>query len=261
MPEVTSSYAPGTPCWVDLMTSDPEAARAFYGGLFGWEFEIGPPEAGYYTQARVRGLAVAGLGGQPKPDELPVAWTTYLASDDLETTVKRILESGGTIAMAPLDVMGEGSMAIAADPTGAVFGLWQAGRHIGARLVNEPGAVCWNELGTRDWDSARRFYSDVFGWEWEDVDTGPDGPPYAIFSVGGRSVGGSYVLGEQMPAEVPPNWMTSFAVADADAAVARTQELGGGVSMPAVDSPYGRLAVLRDPQGGVFSVIRLSEQA
>ncbi len=261
MPEVTSSYAPGTPCWVDLTTSDPQAARAFYGGLFGWEFEIGPPESGYYTQARVRGLPVAGLGGQPKPDELPVAWITYLATDGLEETTKRILESGGAITMAPLDIMGEGRMAIAVDPTGAVFGLWQAGRHIGARLLNEPGAVCWNELGTRDLDGAHRFYSDVFGYEWEDVDTGPDGPPYATFSVRGRIVGGSYAMGEQLPAETPPSWMVSFAVADADAAVARTQELGGGVTTPAVDSPYGRFAVLRDPQGGAFSVIRLPEQS
>jgi predicted enzyme related to lactoylglutathione lyase len=258
MPEVTS-YAPGTPCWVDLMTSDPDGARGFYGGLFGWELEIGPPETGYYTQARVRGLAVAAIGGQPKPDELPVAWTTYLATDDVDDTTKRILENGGTVTMAPLDVGEEGRMAVAVDPTGAVFGLWQAGRHLGAALTNEPNTPCWNELGTRDLDRARRFYSDVFGYEWEDVDTGPDGPPYATFSVGGRIVGGSYVMGEQMPADVPPNWMVSFAVADTDATVARTQELGGGVNMPAVDSPYGRYAVLRDPQGGVFSVIQLPE--
>jgi predicted enzyme related to lactoylglutathione lyase len=256
MPEVTS-YAPGVPCWVDLMTSDPEGARAFYSGLFGWQFEVGGPETGYYAQARVRGKPVAGLGGQPNPDEMPVAWTTYLATDDVDGAIKRILDNGGMLTMAPLDVMGEGRMAIAVDPTGAAFGLWQAGRHFGAALVAEPGALCWSELGTRDLDAARRFYSAVFGYGWEDVDTGPDGPPYATFAVDGRAVGGAYRMPEDAPADMPAYWMADFAVADADATVAKAQELGGGVLMPATDTPYGRFASLRDPQGAMFSVIRL----
>ncbi len=257
MPEVTS-YAPGSPCWFDLTTSDPDGARAFYGELFGWHLEVGPPETGYYAQAQVHGKPVAGIGGQPKPDELPVAWTTYLATDDLDATVKRVLENAGTVTMAPLDVMDQGRMAVAVDPTGAAFGLWQPGRHFGAALVNEPGAVCWSELGTRDLDGARRFYSALFGDEWEDVDTGEGGPPYATFSVDGRAVGGAYVMSEDVPADVPASWMVDFAVADTDATVAKAQEMGGGVNMAAVDSPYGRFAILRDPQGGVFSVIELS---
>ncbi len=258
MPEVTS-YAPGAPCWVDLMTSDPDSARAFYSDLFGWQLQVGPPESGYYTQAQLRGKPVAGIGGEPKPDEMPVAWTTYMATDDADATVKRILDNGGTITMAPMDVMDQGRMAIAIDPTGAVFGLWQAGMHLGAAVVNEPGAVCWNELGTRDLDAARRFYSAVFGYEWEDVDTGPEGPPYATFAVDGRPVGGAYRIPDQAPAELPPYWMVDFAVTDADATVARAQELGARVTMPATDTPYGRFASLIDPQGGAFSVIRLPE--
>jgi predicted enzyme related to lactoylglutathione lyase len=257
MPEV-KSYAPGTPCWVDLTTSDPDGARAFYSSLFGWELEVGPAETGYYAQAKARGLPVAGINGQPKPDELPVAWMTYLATDDLDDTVKRVLENGGTVTMAPMEVMGQGRMAIAIDPTGAAFGLWEAGAHFGAALMNEPGAVCWNELGTRDLGGARRFYSAVFGYEWEDVDTGEGGPEYATFAVEGRAVGGAYTMSDDMPAEVPPSWMADFAVEDADATVAKAEELGGGVNMPAVDSPYGRFAILRDTQGGVFSVIRLA---
>jgi len=256
MPEVTS-YAPGAPCWVDLATSDPEGARAFYRAVFGWQLEIGPAETGYYAQAQVHGKAVAGIVGQPKEDEQPVAWTIYLATNDVDGTVKQILDNGGMLTMAPLDVMGEGRMAIAIDPTGAAFGLWQAGRHIGSMLVNEPGALCWSELGTRDLDAARGFYSAVFGYEWEDIDTGPDGPPYATFAVDGRAVGGAFQMGEAMPADIPPNWMADFAVADTDAALAKAEELGGGVNMPATDSPYGRYAILRDPQGGVFSVIQL----
>jgi uncharacterized protein len=257
MPEVTS-YAAGTPCWVDLTTSDPDGARAFYASLFGWELEIGPAETGYYAQARVRGLPVAGISGQPKPDELPVAWMIYLAADDLDDAVKRVLENGGTVSMAPLEVMGQGRMAIAIDPTGAAFGLWQAGQHFGAALINEPGALCWSELGTRDLGGARRFYSAVFGYEWEDVDTGEGAPEYTTLTLDGRAVAGAYTMSDDMPAEIPPNWMADFAVTDADATVAKAQELGGGVSMPPVDSPYGRYAILRDPQGGVFSVIRLA---
>ncbi len=254
------SYAPGTPCWVDLTTSDPEGARNYYGSLFGWELEVGPAETGYYTQAKLRGKPVAGLGGQPKPDELPVAWTTYLAAEDIDAVAERITANGGTITMAPMDVMGEGHMAIAVDPTGAAFGLWQAGRHIGSVLVNEPGAPCWNELLTPDLEAARRFYSAVLGYQWQDLDTGAGGPSYSTFALdGGRPVGGAMQMADQVPAGTPPNWVVYFAVADTDATVAKNAELGGGVVMAPMDSPYGRFAVLSDPQGGVFSVIRMPE--
>ncbi len=252
------SYAPGTPSWVDLMTSDPEGARAFYGELFGWEFEIGGPETGNYTMCRVRGGSVAGMGGQPAPDGMPTAWTTYMAIDDADAAARRAADSGGTLTMEPLDVGAEGRMALATDPTGAVFGIWQAGNHTGASLVNEPGALSWNELATRDLDAARRFYSAVFGYGWEDVDTGPEGPPYATFSVGGQAVGGAMQMGDQYAAEVPSYWMPYFGVADPDAATATGQRLGGSVMMPPTDSPYGRFAVLRDPQGGVFTVIGMA---
>jgi len=256
-----SSYAPGTPCWVDLTTSDPEGARNFYGPLFGWELEIGPPETGHYTQAKLRGKPVAGLGGEPKPEEAPVAWITYFATDDVDGAAKRITENGGTLLMPPMDVMGEGHMAIAADPTGAAFGLWQAGRHMGSVLVNEPGTACWNELVTPDLEAARHFYSAVLDYQWEDLDTGAGGPPYATFALGdGRPVGGAMQMTDQVPAGTPPNWLVYFAVADTDATVAKNGELGGGVSMAPMDSPYGRFAVLNDPQGGVFAVIRMPER-
>ena len=259
MPQV-KSYAAGTPCWLDLMTSDPEAARTFYGGLFGWDLEVGPPETMSYTQARIGGLAVAGLSGERKPDDIPVAWTTYLASDDVDATVREIAAAGGTVNITPVDVMDQGRMAVATDPQGAVFGLWQAGRHIGSELVNEPGTVCWNELMTPDLDATRRFYSAVFGYDWDDVDTGEGGPPYATFAVDGRPVGGAMQLDPRQASTTPPSWMADFAVADADATVAKARELGGGVSVPATDSSYGRFAILTDPQGGAFAVIRLNTE-
>jgi len=254
MAQVTS-YAAGTPSWVDLMTSDPEGARGFYGGLFGWEFDVGPAEAGYYTICKLRGQYVAGIGGEPAPQGMPTVWTTYIATDDVDAAAKRIHDAGGRLNMEPTDVMDQGRMAIGVDPTGTVFGLWQARNHIGASLVNEPGAVVWNELATRDLDAARAFYTAVFGYDWEDLDTG-GGPRYATFAVGGRMTGGALQMNEQFPADIPSHWMVYFAVGDTDGTAAAAERLGGGVIAAPMDSPYGRFAVLRDPQGAAFTAIR-----
>lgn len=260
MVEITS-YQPGTPAWVDLMTSDPEGARRFYGELLGWEFEVGPPESGHYTMARVRGLDVAGLGGEPAPAGMPTAWTIYFATDDLEGAAKQITDAGGTVTMGPMDVMEEGRLLVAADPTGAIFGLWQAGKHIGARLQSEPGALVWTELATRDLTAAKRFYTAVLGYEWDAATgTGPGGLAYATFSVKGRLAGGALQMNERWPADVPAHWMPYFGVTDADAAVAAASRLGGGAIVAPTDSPYGRFAVLRDPQGGVFTVISTAQE-
>jgi len=260
MPQVTEPYAAGTPSWVDLMTSDPEGARGFYGQMFGWEFDIGPAETGHYTICKLHGQYVAGIGGEPAPQGMPTAWTTYIATDDVDGAAKRIHDAGGRLNMEPMDVMDQGRMAIAADPTGAVFGLWQAGEHPGASLVNQPGAVAWNELATRDLDAVRAFYTAVFGYDWEDVDTG-GGPRYATFWVGGRMVGGAMQMNEQWPANIPSHWMVYFAVDDADATAAGAQRLGGGTISPPMDSPYGRFTQLRDPQGGVFTAIQLPDES
>jgi predicted enzyme related to lactoylglutathione lyase len=250
-----SSYAPGTPSWVDLGTSDPEGARRFYGGLFGWDFDIGSAETGHYTNCTLRGRRVAGIGGEPAPDGTPTAWTTYIATADIEATGKLVADNGGTLLMEPLDVMPYGRMSVASDPTGAVFGSWQAGEHPGPELVNEPGAVNWNELATRDLDRAMEFYGNVYGYDWQPMDA--PGARYFTFAVDGKVVGGSIEMDDVWPAEIPSHWMVYFTVADTEATVARAEQLGGAVSVPPTDSPQGPFAVLRDPQGGVFSVIQL----
>lgn len=249
-----TSYQEGTPCWVDLASSDPADARAFYGDLLGWEFDIGGEEFGYYTMAKVRGKNVAGLAGQFMPDS-PVAWTTYFAADDADKTAAKIREHGGAVLMEPMDVPGSGRMAMATDPGGAVFGLWQAAGHVGAQLVNEPGAVVWNELGTRDLVAAADFYAAVLGVTLEDMDTGGEGPGYKTLHVDGGMVAGAMQLDDSWPAGTRPQWTPYFVVADADAAVARAGELGAGVVAPPIDTPYGRFGVLTDRQGGVFAVI------
>jgi predicted enzyme related to lactoylglutathione lyase len=255
MAEVTS-YAEGTPCWVDLVTSDAAAARAFYGELFGWQFEIGPEETGYYTMCRVRGHDIAGIA---ESTDAPTAWTTYLATDDLARTVQRVVEASGKLLMEPMDVMEEGKLAVASDSTGAIFGMWQAGRHIGAGLVNDPGAPSWNEVATRDLETAREFYTRVFDYEWEPVDTGEGGHLYLLIKVGGHPVAGAMEMDDTWPAEIPPSWMAYFAVADVDAAVAAAERLGGIVHVAPTDAPFGRWSLITDPQGAAFTVIRMPD--
>lgn len=254
-----TSYQEGIPSWVDVMSSDPDAACAFYQGLFGWELEPNPdPETGYYTTARVRGKRVAGIAGMPA-EGMPTVWNTYFATDDVDKTVARIREHGGTVLMEPMTIGEHGRMAMATDPTGAAFGMWQAGSHTGAELVNEPGSFVWNELATRDLDVATDFYTAVFGLTTETLDTGEAGPRYRTLHAGGNVVAGSLQMDDNWGAEFPAHWMTYFSVADTDAAVARATELGGTVRVPATDSPHGRFAVLSDPQGGAFTVISMAD--
>lgn len=249
-----SSYPQGRPSWVDLATPDADAARGFYGALFGWAFEVGPPETGGYTICRVQERSVAGLmAHQPDQAGMPAAWTTYLAVDDANDAEKRITEAGGTVLMAPMDVMTEGRMLLAQDPSGAVFGCWQPRNHTGAQLVGEPATMVWHELLSRDLEAAREFYATVFGYDLETIDAG--GTPYIVCSIGGEQVAGLMAMPEAVPAEAPSNWAVYFGVADTDDALARLQSLGGTLLMGPEDSPYGRWAVVQDPQGAVFSLI------
>lgn len=251
------SYEAGTPAWVDLMTSDPEGSRRFYGELFGWQFQVESAETGHYVYCLVRGHTVAGIAGDPAPAGTPAAWTTYLASGDADDTVSRITAAGGRLTTEPTDVADQGRMAIAVDPTGAVFGLWQAGKFPGASLTGEQGAVSWTELQTGDLDVAKSFYKAIFGYDWQET---PGGLRYATFSVGSHLAGGALAIPEQWHAGDRPNphWLTYFAVEDADAAAASVGRLGGTVLFPPQDSPFGRFAVLRDPQGATFNAIRPS---
>lgn len=258
------SYQPGTPCWVDHASGDPERAVAFYGALFGWEHEDRmPPEAdGSYFVCQLRGRDVAAIASQPE-EGAPAVWSTYIAVDDADAAAARATEAGGTVLDAPFDVFEAGRMAVVRDPAGAVFLLWQGRRMPGAQLVNEPGALAWNELATRDIEGARRFYHALFGWR--DSELAMDGGRYFVWHLAGDGVpdpqsgiGGMMPMeGEMWPPELPAHWMTYFAVQDADAAAARAGELGGGVAVAPFDTPAGRISVLNDPVGAVFSVIAM----
>ncbi|MFD0277013.1 VOC family protein [Kitasatospora sp. NPDC127111] len=255
MPVVTAPYKPGTPCWVDLMAGDQQAALDFYRDLFGWQGEIGPPEFGGYAVCALNGRPVAGImartapEGQPLP---PVAWTTYLASDDADATQSAVAGNGGTILYPVMDVGTVGRMLVAADPTGAVFGVWQKLDFIGAGIVNEPGALVWNELNTGDTDAAGRFYHRALGLRPGTVQ-GMEG--YYSLNVGDRTVCGMQQVPDYLAPGTPAHWMTYFSVDDTDSTVDALVKAGGSVIQPPFDMQSGRMAVVQDPQGAVFAMI------
>jgi uncharacterized protein len=254
-----TAWPPGTPCWVDLGVDDMAKAGAFYGGLFSWNVAVGPPEAGGYAMCEVAGQPVAGIGPKMGPAEMPSVWTTYLATDDADETARKITAAGGQLVMEPFDVMDVGRMAIAADPGGAIFGLWQARTHTGFRLANEPGAVVWNENMSNDFEGNKTFYHSVFGYDYGDMSS--DEFKYATLDLGGRPVGGIGAIGPDAPAGHPAHWSAYFGVQDTDAAAAKAANLGGRVIQPAWDTPYGRMAVLADNQNAVFSGMSTTSEA
>ncbi|MFE4197952.1 VOC family protein [Paenarthrobacter sp. NPDC056912] len=248
-----SSWPSATPMWVDLGADDLSAAKAFYADLFGWEYVSGGEDSGDYLLAHIGGHAVAGIG--PKQDPaMPTVWTTFLASDDVEVTSKKIAAAGGQLIAPPFDVMDSGRMALAADTAGAVFGIWQAGTHIGAERVNEHGALCWNELHTRDYLAARAFYAEAFDVSYQDITE--DGYVYSTIRrpLDGREVGGVH-HDTELPDDVPNYWLTWFASEHVDGTAARAVELGSTLIAPVTDSPLGRMAIVQAPQGEVFGVI------
>ena len=245
----------GYPCWVDLMTTDLDAAKEFYTGLFGWNLTDTGEEGGHYQMADVGGKPVAGIGPHPPGQEgLPAVWTTYLASADVDATCEKASAAGGVLLAPPFDVMDVGRMAIVQDPTGAIFGVWQAKAHIGAELANESGSFVWNELMTRDYERAKAFYGDVFGYAFSEI--GDENFSYCTLDVDGRPVGGLGALPDEVPKEVPAHWRVYFAVDDADKSLSRAAELGGAILRPAEDMPYGRWGDAADGQGAMFALMK-----
>lgn len=231
-----------TPCWAELAVPDLEAGRRFYGELLGWRWQVGPEETGFYSEGLLGGRRAAALSGV-LPDGAAPAWLTFLASSDVRVDADRATAAGATVLAGPMDVMDFGSMAVLADPTGAALALWQAGTSIGAEVVNEPGAMIWNEhLSTRSGD-ARAFYRDAFGYGLQDISA--EGFDYATLQVDGRDVGG-IGGGPHWP---QASWAVYFAVPDTDAAAAAAVRLGGAVVAEPEDTPYGRLAEVTGPFG------------
>jgi predicted enzyme related to lactoylglutathione lyase len=245
--------------WIDIMTTDQAAGKAFYQSLFRWASQDYPSAPGEtYTQFRSDGKFVAGLGeirADRQAQGMRPAWSCYVTVDDAAATAARAAELGGTILTPAMDVMDHGRMAILQDPTGGVLSIWQDGSHKGAELRSEPVSLAWVELATADTAAAQAFYTGLFGWDAEHSDTG--GMPYTTFSNAGRQVAGMYDMKGQLPDGTPPHWLVYFAVADADGVAAATRDAGGAVMTEPFDIPgVGRIAILADPQGAMFGIVQ-----
>lgn len=273
MGQERDAYPHGVPSWVDTSHPDPEAAAIFYAGLFGWELEdLMPPEApGSYFMATLNGSEVAAISSQPDGQDGEATWNTYVTVDSADEAAAKAEQAGGKVLAAPFDVFDAGRMATLADAEGATFSIWEAKERIGAKLVNEPGTWNFSELNTRDARAAESFYGPVFGWEAETMELG-DGdftfwrlPGYGDFlaerdpelrarqAADGAPGGFADAVATLVQDGVPPHWSITFAVDDADAAAAKTAELGGTVMVPPFDAPYVRMTILRDPQGATFT--------
>lgn len=250
MVHVTSNAPSGTPNWLDLGIPDLDRAKEFYGTVLGWEFQDYGAEAGHYHACLLRGEPVAGM--MKNPDDAPAEywWQTYFATDDCDGTVKRASDAGATVVMPPDDVMDQGRMAILRDPTGAQFGLWQGRAHVGTQFRDEPGSLVWSELVTADPQAARDFYSAVFDYTLEEM---PGDFDYTVLNrPDGQAVGGV----EGRPDMQGASWVVYFETADPDETVRRVRDTGGTVVTEPEDSPYGRIATVKDPFGVAFRVMR-----
>lgn len=251
-----SQHAPGTFCWLQLGTNDEEGAKKFYSGLFGWANEKTTVEGGTFTILK-KGDKALGAAMQMGPGQGPPSWMPFVASKDVDQTTKTIRDAGGQVIMEPMDASTNGRFGIYADPTGAVFAVWQAGTKSGSEVVGETGAVCWNELITFDSDKAGAFYAKVFGWKPEAMPMpGQENRSYTIFNKDAEQVGGMMKATPDMKL-THPYWMIYFAVDDTDKSAAKAQQLGGQVMMKPTDIPtIGRFAVIKDPQGAWFSILK-----
>lgn len=249
----STPFAPGTPCWVDLFTSDPERSQAFYAALLGWEFEDQGEAYGGYTLARRDGEQVAGLMRNADESGSPDTWSTYLATAAIEESAARATAAGARTIAPPMPVGELGTMAVLLDPAGALFGLWQADRHTGFTRYNEPGSVSWDEHHSKSFAVTRDFYAEVFGWDYE-VTSDTDDFHYLTAKVEGERVAGLMDSARVLPAEVPSHWAVYFSVADADAAQETAREHGATVLMVAQDTAFGRIADLLDPTGAPFKL-------
>jgi uncharacterized protein len=246
-------YEPGTFCWVGLATSDPAGATAFYTRLFGWQAEDLPAgAAGTFTLLRRGGRDVAILYRQTpeaRAAGAPPHWTSFISVEDAEATAARAGELGGAaVFREPFDVLEAGRVAAIRDPTGAMVSLWQPRSRIGAALVNDVGALCWNELATTDVERAKSFFGQLLAWDYDTDDRG-----YTTIRNAGRRNGG--MRGQTEPERgTPPNWLPYFAVEDADEVAHRAEQLGGSRLVPTTEIHIGRVSVIADPQRAALAV-------
>jgi len=246
------------PAWVDLATSDAPAAREFYSKVFGWKIDVNPdPQYGGYGMANVGDKRVAGIAPKMSPDA-PTAWSIYIGTDDADDLAKKVQAAGGKVIAPPFDVGDQGRMAVFQDPTGAVISAWQP-RAMNASLpTGEANTFAWAELSSRGVDKAIPFYQKVFGWTPKANEMGPDAPPYTEFQLGGESVAGGQEMQSMVPAQVPSYWLVYFAVDDVDKSFKTATQAGAKEMVAPMDFPGGRFAIVSDPQGAAFGLLKMA---
>lgn len=243
----------GTPCWVDVAVPDVDRAREFYSGLFAWDIPEGSPQTRGYTVATLGGKVVAGIGPQAGPVE--PAWTTYIASADVDLTCAKIASTGGRLVAGPMDVMDRGRLAIATDTSGALFGIWQGRVRTGIERANEPGTLVWNEQMSQDLKGSQAFYHAVFGYSYDDMSA--DDYKYAFLKVDDSNVGGIGELGN-LPWPSFAGWSSYFKVVDPEATMALAVDLGGTIVAEAQTTPYGRIGAITDNQGAILPLVSMA---
>ena len=245
------------PAWVDLSSSDAAGSREFYSRLFGWTIEVSPdPQYGGYAIARIGDEDVAGIGPAQSP-EAPTAWSLYIGAPDAEEVAAKVKAAGGTVVVPPFDVGGQGRMAVFQDPTGAFISAWQPQAMHGFRSGTRH-TFGWAELNSRGIERATPFYNQVFGWTAKTSEMGEGAPPYTEFQLGGTSIAGGMEMNPMVPAEVPSYWMVYFNVDDVDGSLAQAVAAGAKEILGAQDFPGGRFAILSDPQGAVFGLLKMA---
>ena len=257
-----SSHAPGTPSWVDLMSPDVDKSEAFYTSVFGWDAKKQTDEEGnyVYTLFMKDDRSAAGMGSiPPGAGEMPSVWNTYIAVEDVAATAAAVESAGGTVLMPPMQVMTSGEMAVFIDPTGAAFSVWKAQDHIGVEIGNIPDTFSWNELMTRDIETAKTFYSTVFGWKYDAMDMG-EGNVYHVIEGGEEGgLGGLMAMPAEVPEMVPNHWAVYFSVADLDASIQKVIDAGGQVVMPPMEIMVGTFATVHDNHGASFALMQPAE--
>ena len=248
----------GSFCWIELHTSDQNAAKSFYRTLFGWTPEDSPmgPNA-FYTIFKLQGRDAA-AGCTLRPDEtsmgVPPHWLIYITVDDVDASAAKAEQLGGKILAPAMDVMDAGRMAVVQDPTGAVFCLWRANKSAGIGIAQVHGTLCWADLSTPDPQRGAEFYSGLFGWH---IGADPkDSSGYLHIKNGEHFIGGvPPALHRQVG--MPAHWMAYFQVDDVDASAAKAKQMGANFFLaPTTMEGVGRMAVIADPQGAVFSIFK-----
>ncbi|HEY1421215.1 MAG TPA: VOC family protein [Candidatus Dormibacteraeota bacterium] len=254
----TKTFVANAPTWVDLSTADPQGARKYYGKLFGWKLDDPRADAGGYMLATLGGKNIAGMGPLQDPSG-PSAWMVYIGTHDADGIAKKVEAAGGKVIAPAFDVLTSGRMAVYQDPSGAFISVWEPKEMQGADVMNQPNTFAWAELSARGFAKAKAFYMDVFGWGEKTTPMGEGQPDYTEFKLDDESIAGGMEMNSMVPEQVPSYWLVYFGVDDVDKAFQKAVDEGGHEMLAPQDFPGGRFAIVSDPQGAAFGLMKMEQ--